>query len=305
MAPPAPPHPAPSLDSFASWLVEEEYDPFRPNDYGEAVAAREAATEAVRRTRAEARAAALAASGAYSGRPPPPPAPASVALPRGMDQRPAWMKGRGAEEGGSTSAPPLPSSSHLPLAARLMAKMGWDGTSGLGRDGQGITAPLEHVKTGRTMGIIRAPPPSLSLSAVRGPPPHAPSPSRILVLRSLVDVEAEGWQGGDPLSDEALDGLREDVGEGCERYGTVNDVFVYTLAPNEKAGAQGRFGGVPPSEVVRVFVAFASVEAASGALKGLSGRFFGGRPVVAAFFPEARLSRLDLAPSPEEVRDWA
>lgn len=126
--------------------------------------------------------------------------------------------------------------------------------------------------------------------------------------------------------------MDREVGEECSKYGTVTSVLIFEATEP----------GFPPDQAVRIFVQFERVEEATKARTGeegcrersrrpvpgqpaaaagrrhpppptvppphaqalvdLSGRFFGGREVEAAFFEEERFAQRDLAPRPDEVR---
>lgn len=80
--------------------------------------------------------------------------------------------------------------------------------------------------------------------------------------------------------------LEDEVGTELLKYGNVTDVVIFEVTSP----------GYPPEEAVRIFVRFDGADAAGRALADLQGRFFAGRQVRAAFFPEARFDASDLAP---------
>lgn len=250
---------------------------------------------------------------------------------RGVDNRPAWMRaaaasGAGAADGASSaasgSAPqpsppsaaaaPVPTSDGMSKAARMMQKWGYQAGSGLGKDHTGITAPLIHEKTGLRSGIIRQADLPEALQQPRTGTSAPTLKSTVVVLRNMVapsDVD---------------DDLENEVAEECSaKFGEVTSVLVYvcervaSAAPSATATLQSIARGqhaapskpsnaiswvpVPQEEAVRIFVAFKQPEAAAAARNGMQGRYFGGRAVRASLFDEQRFSKLDLAPSAEEV----
>lgn len=81
------------------------------------------------------------------------------------------------------------------FAQRMMEKMGWKEGLGLGRSHQGITTPLEHQKTDKRSGIIKAAEQIARLSdeGLDGPPDKKArgvsfqgTPSRVILLRNIV-----------------------------------------------------------------------------------------------------------------------
>lgn len=213
----------------------------------------------------------------------------------------------------------------LSLGAKLLAKWGYEQGKGLGKDGSGLTAPLIHEKTGVRSGVIRVADAATASVAPAGgsgkrggeagvprpdgtvtmgghtylstvgvqspvavpappqpaPPPPEPGPSRVVCLRNMA--------GPGEVDDE----LEAEVRGECEaKYGPVDAVFVF------QCGAALR---VPPEEAVRIVVAFVAPDGAARARGDLHGRFFGGRAVRAAFFPEERFARFDFAPTAAEL----
>ena len=87
--------------------------------------------------------------------------------------------------------------------------------------------------------------------------------------------------------------LSAEIGEECSKYGEVLRVTVHEVAgPPAPA----------PEEAVRIFVQFSKQAAAMKAYIDLDGRYFGGRNVWVAFFPESDFEREALAPSDREPK---
>jgi splicing factor 45 len=175
-------------------------------------------------------------------------------------------------------SPDVPSSKAL----KMMAAWGYKRGEGLGKDGTGITAALEHVKTGSRSGVIvsrgtaQLQQGTNALASAVGAGSASSGGSRVVMLCNMA---APG---------EVDDDLAEEVQQECtEKYGAVQQCFVF-----ECAGALR----LPPEEAVRTFVMFEDVKAAESAKLGLDGRFFGGRKVRASFFDETKFLRFDLAP---------
>ncbi|WVZ82423.1 hypothetical protein U9M48_029689 [Paspalum notatum var. saurae] len=211
----------------------------------------------------------------------------------------AWKR-RAAMSGGGASAQRTPSSpphgdgfaignsssaglgvgagGQMTAAQRMMAKMGWKEGQGLGKQEQGITAPLVAKKTDRRGGVI------VDESSSR-PEKRQKSvsfdgqPTRVLLLRNMV--------GPGEVDDE----LEDEVASECAKYGTVSRVLIFEIT-------QADF---PADEAVRIFIQFERAEEATKAMIDLQGRFFGGRVVQATFFDEEKFGRNELAPMPGEV----
>ncbi len=82
----------------------------------------------------------------------------------------------------------------------------------------------------------------------------------------------------------------QQVGMELSKYGQVADVKIFEVLS----------AGYDPAEAVRIFVLFDRLDSAVKANIDLQGRFFGGKEVRVAFFPEERFDRQDLAPTPGE-----
>lgn len=187
---------------------------------------------------------------------------------------------RMAPEGSSSGKPGGKSA-----AERMMEKMGWREGRGLGKDGQGMTAPLVAKKIDARSGIIVEDAPRRSSTTARpgeagapGDPVIAPSRSRVIILRNVV---GSGQVDAD---------LESEIAEECSRFGEVQDIFIFEV-PQPST--------LPEEEAVRIFVKFADEEMARAALQVFDGRFFGGRSVRCSFFDERKFDAKDLAPGME------
>eukprot|EP00741_Cyanophora_paradoxa_P025541 tig00000383_g24647.t1 len=94
--------------------------------------------------------------------------------------------------------------------------------------------------------------------------------TRILVLSNMVALE-------DLKDDEGYEEIRDDVKDECEKFGTVENVFIPRPDP-ENASVKG---------LGRIFVTFANADEATAASKSLAGRKFAGRVVLATFIEES------------------
>jgi splicing factor U2AF subunit len=89
----------------------------------------------------------------------------------------------------------------------------------------------------------------------------------------------------DLTDDELFAELTEDVADECNKYGAVRSINM--PRPRLPLSASGQFD---PSDVAagvgRIFVLFASADAATRARAAIHGRSFNGRKVEAVYFPE-------------------
>lgn len=155
------------------------------------------------------------------------------------------------------------------VAERLMAKMGWKAGQGLGKQEQGISAPLTVQKTGKLQGIIQAPPVTGMPSPQSQPIPHVQTPSipaldvskatRVIVLKNMVGPG------------QVDDTLQQETADECARFGKVESCLIYEVPG----------GAVPENQAVRIFVKFDTVESARKAIMALNGRYFAKRLVRA------------------------
>uniref|UniRef100_A0A7S1K3Y3 G-patch domain-containing protein n=1 Tax=Vitrella brassicaformis TaxID=1169539 RepID=A0A7S1K3Y3_9ALVE len=165
------------------------------------------------------------------------------------------------------------------FAARLMEKMGWKEGQGLGRQKQGIVAPLVAKKVDKRSGVIvqgaAQPPEEAAKKKPRSTQPSRPA-TRILLLQNLVgagEVDAE---------------LEQETAEEGAKYGSLVRCRVHEVS------------GLPDDQAVRIFLEYETKDNATKALQNFNGRFFGGRVVTAKFFEEARYSEGDLDPKAGE-----
>jgi len=158
---------------------------------------------------------------------------------RGLSNLPAWMTvADGASEVGPRSTPSMNNTTNSNnkrqyedveepfdnnIASKLMSKMGYEAGSGLGRQGQGITKPIEHRKSsgGGAHGTIElAPedkqrfsgPSSVETNSSKKRAGLFSNPSCVLLLMNMVGP-------GDPISD-----LAEETKGECEKYGPYGGV---------------------------------------------------------------------------------
>ncbi|KAL7749495.1 hypothetical protein RI367_005049 [Sorochytrium milnesiophthora] len=104
--------------------------------------------------------------------------------------------------------------------------------------------------------------PSSAAAAAGAAAAQQPPSSAVLLLKNMV------------TPDDVDELLRQDVAEECSKFGKVQNVAVHV---NRQTG--------PGESGVRLFVLFASSEECETARKGLNGRFFGGRQLLAVPYP--------------------
>jgi splicing factor U2AF 65 kDa subunit len=93
--------------------------------------------------------------------------------------------------------------------------------------------------------------------------------SRVLLLLNMVT-------GDDLMDADEYDDILQDVKEECDRFGKVLDLQI-----PRPLGRSGEGPGVG-----KVFVRFENEQGCAAALKGLAGRKFAERTVVASYYPE-------------------
>lgn len=173
------------------------------------------------------------------------------------------------------------------FATKMLKKMGWKEGEGLGKEGQGMSAPLVMQKTDTMTGKIvegaKRPAPAQTASAAQDAKKSKPGaqafnrpPTRVLLLQNLV---------GKGEVDEDLEG---ETAEEAGKYGKLIKCVVKEVPE------------LPDDQAVRIFLEFTRVEEATKALVDMNGRYFGGRTVRARFYDEARWKTGDLLPKPGE-----
>eukprot|EP01105_Mastigella_eilhardi_P026911 TRINITY_DN7997_c0_g1_i1.p1 TRINITY_DN7997_c0_g1~~TRINITY_DN7997_c0_g1_i1.p1 ORF type:complete len:566 (-),score=161.71 TRINITY_DN7997_c0_g1_i1:86-1621(-) len=175
------------------------------------------------------------------------------------------------------AAPARPYDPKSGVAARIMARMGWHEGKGLGKEEQGMRAPLICRKIDRRSGVIvegkSAPVPNnAKKSQQKHKAPQSPSafiPTRVVLLTNMVG------------RGEVDERLNREVKEECGKFGSVLCVVVRQLPE------------APEDEAVRIFVQFADEDAAAKAQSSLNNRFFGGRVVQARFYDVAKFDAHD------------
>lgn len=167
------------------------------------------------------------------------------------------------------------------FATKMMKKMGWKEGAGLGKEGQGMAAPLIMKKTDQRAGIItegqKRDAPQVAAGQPNNKQAKIPAasianraPTRVLLLNNLVG------------KGEVDEDLEEETAEEAGKYGKLRRCVVKEIK------------SLPDTEAVRIFLEFEAVESAKKAMIDMNGRFFGGRVVKARFFDEARFAAGDL-----------
>ncbi|KDQ18936.1 hypothetical protein BOTBODRAFT_52136 [Botryobasidium botryosum FD-172 SS1] len=119
-------------------------------------------------------------------------------------------------------------------------------------------------------------------------PNNIQADARILLMLNMVTLD-------DLIDDQEYNDILEDIREECAGYGPVEDLRVPRPAKKEKkwapsgevAAADAANKAADDSAAVgRVYVKFQTAEGAAAALKGLAGRAFAGRSIVATLLGE-------------------
>jgi splicing factor 45 len=183
---------------------------------------------------------------------------------RGLSNLPAWMtqgqpQPQLAEAPGSIPEGPsvggqfddtMPQSVNGNVAARIMSKMGYQEGEGLGKDGLGITQPIEHRKVGAGGQIVMSDEDRQRYMAKSIPTPvggsaQQPQPGRkrqglfsnpscVVLLKNMVGPN------------EVDDMLADETKAECLKYGPINTCVVFEVKEQD----------CPPEECVRTFIAF-------------------------------------------------
>ena len=344
------PHYAASFGPFDDDF--EEYDPRHPNDFSALAARREAAAEQAR-LRAEAAAGAAAAAAAAADRERRIAAAAAEAAAarereaaeekrrrqeeeeeeeeearREEQEAPRPRAGLGSVRQLGPSGGAVPDAERgMPLAARMMAKMGWERGKGLGKQLQGAPLPLVAKKTSARAAVVvpatereeqraegeakRPAAAAAAAAAAAGAAPAAPSSlswpgegddsSRVVLL---TNVAPPG------LSEEALGAAEDEVGMAATASGGLRSVSVFEVDAGNPSyfSSSSSSSSFPREALVRVFVEFGDAASAARFARSVRGQpFFAGNKsrgaggVAARPFSLGRLRQGRLAPEPGDV----
>lgn len=343
-APPVPPQnrEQPSTTYYAATFGPfdddfEEYDPQFPNDFS-ALAARKESIAEEARLRAEAAAGVAAAAAAAADRERRiAAAAADAAAAREREAKEKAEREKEEEEereelpysraglgstGGvrpSDSSVSVPDSERgMPLAAKMMARMGWEEGKGLGKQLQGAPLPLVAKKTsaraavvvpakkeeGETRRTAAATTVSASIPSFSWPPEGDDS-SRVVLL---TNVAPPG------LPEEALAATEDEIGMAAAASGGLRSVSVFEVVPqpsSDPSDPSSDPSPYPRRALVRVFVEFGDAASSAKFARSVRGQpFFAGdhrgrgsaaAGVVARPFSLARLREGRLAPEPGDV----
>ncbi|KAJ1433817.1 hypothetical protein B484DRAFT_447030 [Ochromonadaceae sp. CCMP2298] len=110
-------------------------------------------------------------------------------------------------------------------------------------------------------------------------------PSCVVLLKNMVGpAEVDAFLEGETQQE-------------CLKYGPVSRCVIRQVPAGPSAGCTG---DCPDDERVRTFVQFESQESAVKAYRDMTGRFFAGRRISAAFYDEGKFARGELEPAPGE-----
>jgi len=145
-------------------------------------------------------------------------------------------------------------------------------TIGLSMDGllamSGTSAPA--APTGLPSALSAALPPSVA--AVLSQQSQATTTALTSTVLACINM----MKPEELVDTEEREGLKEDVGDECKKYGVVEEIKI-PITGNDKCG---------------IFVKFATIEAAEKAVKALSGRKFDGNVVEVSGIPESTFLEL-------------
>ncbi|CRG94735.1 RNA-binding protein, putative [Plasmodium gallinaceum] len=158
------------------------------------------------------------------------------------------------------------------FATRMMEKMGWKKGEGLGKDKQGIKAPLILQKVDKRSGVIIQAPLILKNNDLKNESNPCEnkyssyainnSCTRIIVLTNMVTV------------DEIDDTLKDEIEEEASKFGNLLNINIVVDKNSQDALA------------VKIFCEYESKEQAKNAMNTFNGRIFAGRKVDASFVNE-------------------
>ncbi|CXI92205.1 RNA-binding protein, putative [Plasmodium berghei] len=161
------------------------------------------------------------------------------------------------------------------FATRMMEKMGWKKGEGLGKDKQGIKAPLILQKVDKRSGVIVQAPIILKKTELANENNNYPYDDKTDAANSINNVFTRIIQLTNLVTiDEVDDTLKEEIEEEASKFGNLLNISIITDSNLYDALA------------VKIFCEYESKDQANNAFNTFKERTFAGRKVIVSFVNE-------------------
>lgn len=197
---------------------------------------------------------------------------------RGLSNLPSWMTaGTKAPTGSEETA------TSVDVPSQIMARMGHEEGSGLGKHGQGITSAIEVKHEGGNRGVVsgggrvEVPHPTL-----KRPRMKVVAPSCVVMLENFIDEQER-----DAVA-------RARISQRCLKFGHVVECRVHR-GNDERRRVFVTFGKLGNrAHLIFCMQVIVFIEDAALAIRELNGEHYGGLVIRAVFFDEERYARGDI-----------